>query len=74
MTFTLRGEAVAAAHDLNELKLIYRVLHKQIRNEPDLMDTHFLIELQQFLQAQAQSDGVDVTNHSHWEAWLKSSQ
>ena len=34
------------------------------------MDTRFLIELQNFLHAQASADGVDTANHSEWDAWL----
>jgi hypothetical protein len=71
MSFEIKGEAVIAAHCQQELKLIYRALHKQLTRFPDLMDTHFLIELQSFMQKQASADGVDVTVHAEWEAWLE---
>lgn len=70
MGFEKKGEAVIAAHDTAELKLVYRVLHANLSQHPELMDTHFLIELQNFLQAQARSEGVDVGDHGAWDAWL----
>ena len=53
MSFEVKGEAVIAAHCQQELKLVYRALHKQLMRFPDLLDSHFLIELQKFLQMQA---------------------
>lgn len=70
MTFESKGEAVIAAHSEDELRLVYRALHKQLARFPDLLDTHFLIELQNFLQRRASEDGVDMTVHADWEAWL----
>lgn len=70
MSFELRGEAVVAAHDENELKLIYRVLHQHLAEHSELMDTHFLTELQRFLQQQAQAEGVDIAHHGDWDRWL----
>jgi len=70
MSFELRGEAVLAAHSLDELKLVYRVLHRHLADTPELMDTHFLIELQRFLHARAKDDGVDISDHGAWDAWL----
>ena len=70
MSFEERGEAVIGAHSLEELKLVYRVLHRHLAAHTELMDTHFLIELQNFLHARAQADGVDTANHSAWDTWL----
>ncbi|MCK6455360.1 MAG: hypothetical protein L6Q92_02340 [Phycisphaerae bacterium] len=70
MSFERRGETVIAAHDLEELKLVFRVLHRQLADVPELMDTHFLTELQRFLLAAAGSDGVDVADHTAWDRWL----
>ena len=70
MSFEERGEAVIGAHSLEELKLVYRVLHRYLAKHTELMDTHFLIELQNFLHARASADGVDTANHSAWDAWL----
>lgn len=73
MSFQIRGEAVMAALDLNELKLVYRALHAHLADAPELMDTHFLIELQRFLHALAQREGVDISDHSAWDRWLGNS-
>ncbi len=70
MGFEIRGEAVIAAHDLEELKLVFRVLHRHLSQHPELMDTHFLIELQSFLHGVAQKDGVDIADHTAWDRWL----
>ena len=70
MSFQLRGEAVVAALDRDELKLVYRVLHRHLGEHPELMDTHFLTELQRFLHAQAQKDGVDISHHGDWDRWV----
>ena len=70
MSFEERGETVIGAHSLEELKLVYRVLHRHLAEHTELMDTHFLIELQNFLHAQASAEGVDTANHSAWDAWL----
>lgn len=70
MSFQTRGEAVIAALDRTELKLIYRVLHRHLSEHTDLMDTHFLIELQRFLHSEATREGVDVSDHGAWDRWL----
>ena len=71
MSFEQRGEAVVAALALADLKLVYRVLHRHLGQHPELMDTHFLIELQSHLHRQATADGVDVAVHGDWDAWLR---
>ena len=58
--------------DIQELKLIYGVLHKNLLMEPALMDSLFLEELQAHLQKRAQEEGVDTSNHGEWDRWLKS--
>lgn len=68
--FKKQGKLVHGEHQLDELKLVYRVLHSGIARHPELMDSDFLIDLQGFLQRQAQADGVDVTDHGAWEDWL----
>lgn len=57
-------------YPLAERKLIYRVLHSQLTEHPDLIDTQFLLDLQQSLQQMAQREGVDVADHGAWDAWL----
>lgn len=71
MSFEVQGEAVIGAHSLEDLKLVYRVLHRHLGTHPELMETHFLTELQSFLHQQAQRQGVDGTDHGAWDAWLE---
>lgn len=53
-----------------ELKVIYSLLHSQIMEQPALMDSDLLQDLQRFLQSQATQDNIDVSTHSEWTAWL----
>ena len=71
MSFEKRGEAVIGAHSLDELRQVYLTLHRHLGQHPELMDTHFLIELQNFLHKEASADGVDIAVHGDWEAWLR---
>ncbi len=57
-------------YPLPELKLIYRLLHQQIRQHIELMDSQLLDDLQNHLQQLARRDGVDVSLHAQWSAWL----
>ncbi len=70
MSFEEKGEGVIAALDGEELKLIYRVLHQHLGEHPELMDTDFLIELQNHLQRRARADGVDISDHGAWDRWI----
>jgi len=54
----------------DELKLIYRILHENLAGNPELMDSDLLNDLQTLLQKKARQDGVDVSLHSQWAAWL----
>ena len=58
-------------YPIAELKLIYSILHSQVLNQPDLMDSDLLQDLQTFLQSQATKDNVDVSDHGQWDDWLK---
>ena len=59
-------------YPLSELKLIYSLLHSQVLEQPALMDSDLLQDLQSFLQAQATQDNIDVSTHAEWAAWLSS--
>lgn len=74
MGFVDRGETVAAAHSRADLKVIYRALHASLSRFPELMDTDFVLELQDYLHEQAVKEGVDPTHHSEWDAWLCANQ
>jgi hypothetical protein len=54
----------------SELKLIYSILHSQVLEHPNLMDSDLLQDLQTFLQSQATKDNVDVSDHGQWDDWL----
>ena len=58
------------SYELTDLKRIYRTLHKQLQEDFELMDSEVLMDLQTWLQAKAGADGVDVSIHAQWEAWL----
>ena len=58
-------------YDLPELKLIYRLLHNQLPQQPQLLDSELLQDLQTYLQQQAKHDGVDVSHHAQWARWLE---
>jgi hypothetical protein len=58
------------AYRLVELKLVYRLLHSQLPEHPALMDSQLLHDLQGYLQQRARKDGVDVSLHAEWAAWL----
>ena len=60
-----------SAFEIDELKLVYRVLHQNLMSNMELMDAEFLQALQSWLQYRAGQDGVDVSVHAQWEAWLK---
>ncbi len=57
-------------YELHDLKRIYRTLHGQLQQDFELMDSELLQDLQTYLQAQAKVDGVDVSLHAQWAAWL----
>ncbi len=61
---------MTADYPLAERKLVYRVLHRQLTQFPELMDGDFLADLQRGLQAEAKADGIDATDHGAWDAWL----
>jgi len=66
----LMGEQLHLVADLAELKLVFRVLHAHLTEHLELMDSEFFTDLQKRLQAEAKRDGVDVTDHAAWGAWL----
>lgn len=57
-------------YPLSERKLVYRVLHKHLTEFPELMDCRLLDDLQVELQSAARAEGVDITDHGAWDAWL----
>jgi hypothetical protein len=58
------------AHDLSDLKLVYRVLHAHLMEHTEMMDSTFFMELQKYLQERASAEGVDLADHAQWDRWL----
>jgi len=61
-------------YPIDELKRIYRLLHGQLPQQPELMDSELLHDLQTLLQQRAAADGVDVSLHGQWANWLDDGQ
>ncbi|MFV1981957.1 MAG: hypothetical protein ACC657_00335 [Thiohalomonadales bacterium] len=57
-------------YPVSELKLIYQVLHSQIQENFDLMDSSLFHDLQKILQSLAANEGVDISLHNDWSTWL----
>ena len=61
-------------YSVKELKLIYNLLHASVQSHFELMDSELLSDLQTYLQATATEEGIDVTHHAQWKAWLDNQQ
>lgn len=59
-----------AHFDIAELRVVYRSLHAHLMDHVELMDTDFFTDLQAWLQYVAAQQGVDVSDHAAWDAWL----
>lgn len=70
MTFTRQGGSYSFEASIEDMKLVYRVLHRHIGDHLELMDSGFMDELQAALQRKAQEEGVDVDHHGAWDLWL----
>jgi hypothetical protein len=57
-------------YKLDELKMVYRVLHRHLTEHTELLDNAFFADLQTHLHRAAQADGVDIGDHGAWDAWL----
>lgn len=57
-------------YPIDDLKLVYQLLHSQLPSQPSLMDSELLHDLQTYLQQCARDDGVDVSLHAQWASWL----
>jgi len=55
---------------VEDLKLVYRVLHAHLMDHVELMDSALFLALQTHLQKLARADGVDLADHARWDAWL----
>ncbi len=59
------------SYTLDDLKRIYVLLHSQLADNPELMDSDLLHDLQKLLQQKARTAGVDISVHALWGAWLQ---
>ena len=57
-------------YGLEDLKLIYRVLHRHLGQHTELLDSDFFTDLQRHLQQRATREDVDVSDHGAWDTWL----
>ncbi len=70
MAFKPNGESFQFDVSVEDMKLVYRTLHRHLSDHLELMDCGFLDDLQRALQDKAQAEGVDIGNHSAWDLWL----
>ena len=70
MSFNMEKNEILMSANIEEMKLVYRVLHKHITANLELMDSLFLENLQSSLQEKAQKEAVDIGHHSAWDFWL----
>jgi hypothetical protein len=63
-----------AEYPVEELKLIYHLLHTQIPQHTQLIGSDLLQDLQDYLLQQAKNEGVDVAVHKQWNSWLQPSE
>ncbi len=70
MAFTQQGNSYSFGASIDDMKLIYRVLHRHMGEHVELMDSTFMDELQTALQRKAQAEGVDIGHHGAWDLWL----
>lgn len=61
---------VALDASVEDVKLVYRVLHSVLAQNLELMDCELFERMQRALQERAKAEGVDVSDHAQWDAWL----
>ena len=70
MTFSQQDDSYSFEISIEDMKLVYRILHRHIGEHLELMDSAFMDELQIALQKKAQKEGVDIGHHGAWDLWL----
>ena len=70
MSPTPGAEPLRFEASLDDMKLVYRVLHENLSKHIELMDCDFLDALQRSLQKRARAEGVEIGDHGSWDAWL----
>ena len=70
MVYSQKGDSYSFETSIDDMKLVYRILHRHIGEHLELMDCEFMDELQIALQKKAQIEGVDIGHHGAWDLWL----
>jgi len=60
-------------YSIEELKLIYHLLHTQMPQHTQLISSDLLQDLQDYLLQQARNEGIEVAEHKQWNNWLQPS-
>lgn len=61
-------------YDLKEWKLVYLQLLQNIIIAPDIVDSEFFTDLQQYLQHKAEGIGIEPLHHETWINWLNNAK
>lgn len=61
-------------YPIDELKLIYHVLHTNMSQQPQLMGSYLLQDIQAQLLQQAKAQGVELSSPQQWSDWLQLSE
>jgi hypothetical protein len=70
MAFTPKDGSIRIEASFDDMKLVYRTLHRHLRENLELMDCALFDDLQSALQEKAQAEGVDIGHHGAWDLWL----
>ena len=70
MTSPRQDDTCSFETSIEDMKLVYRILHRHMGEHLELMDCEFMDELQIALQKKAQTEGVDIGHHGAWDLWL----
>lgn len=56
--------------DLEDLKVIFRVLSAHLTDHPGLLDTELFVDIRTRLERAARFDGVNAADHVAFGRWL----
>ena len=70
MALIAKDNTIQLDSSIEDAKLVYRTLHRYLRDHLELMDCCLFDDLQSALQIKAQAEGVDIGHHSAWDLWL----
>ncbi|MEE9240519.1 MAG: hypothetical protein V3U53_04950 [bacterium] len=70
MAYTVKVDSIQFEASIEDVKLVYRTLHRNLSKHLDLMDCDLFDTFQNALQEKAQGEGVDIGHHTAWDLWL----